>query len=468
MDSESYYYQQIVLNVPIYGTTFLDFKKDRMESPEGVEASWKDLFVYLVQQERFDYNLHIPESMAHELRHIYPDPGQLSLTQEAIYVSINEGIEQCNDTCHWVIGSAGTGKSYLLKKFAHYYHSQNYCIVKLAPTGVAAYNIHGETLDRFMGMTNDRKEINKLNLLHHIKLHKHTIFLVDEFSMIPKNVLHDISSALIQTTKRNQLFGGVAIIFFGDVGQLLSVQKSQGYVWDSPIWKLGNHYHLNQIMRQMDDEAFRHILQKVRKADYDEHVVQFINDRITPKRIIPIHAVRLYTTRAYATHENNKALEDITQAPEIVFEAEDYPKQNRIATHALDRETRLVQRLKIKKGITVMIIHNLDVEHGWANGVLAKVIDSDAENVHLQHLANGQERWIQRIKDHVQGTIYSRKQFPIVVSMASTIGKVQSLTLPSVAIFFDDMHSHGQLYVAMSRVRTAQDVYFFWYKQGRC
>lgn len=152
-----------------------------MQLTEGVEASWKDLFIHLVQHNRLDYNLHIPESMTNELGSIYPDPGQLSLRQQDTYVSISERIEKRNDKCHWVIGSAGTGKSFLLKKFAHYYHSQNYCIVKLAPTGVVAYNIHGETLDRFMGMTNDRKEINKLNLLHQIKLHKKQFFLLMNF-----------------------------------------------------------------------------------------------------------------------------------------------------------------------------------------------------------------------------------------------------------------------------------------------
>lgn len=71
------------------------------------------------------------------------------------------------------------------------------------------------------------------------------------------------------------------------------------------------------------------------------------------------------------------------------------------------------------------------------------------------------ERWIPRITRTVPRTSYSRKQFPIIPAFASTIHKAQSATIDCVAIHLDNMKDHGQLYVAMSRIRFKENLYFF-------
>lgn len=79
----------------------------------------------------------------------------------------------------------------------------------------------------------------------------------------------------------------------------------------------------------------------------------------------------------------------------------------------------------------------------------------------LVHLDNGSIKLGRRIQEHVASTYYSRRQFPIVLTYASTIHNVQSLKLPRAAICFDDMPFHGELYVAMSRVRHGDELCFF-------
>ncbi|KAL9545516.1 hypothetical protein PS6_008177 [Mucor atramentarius] len=83
---------------------------------------------------------------------------------------------------HWIMGSAETGKSFLLTQFAQHYKQMGYKIIRLAPTVVTAYNI--------------------------------------------QEAINNIPSGLISVTDRHRRFGGIAVILFGDVGQLLPVSQS--------------------------------------------------------------------------------------------------------------------------------------------------------------------------------------------------------------------------------------------------
>lgn len=455
VDNETFYYQQIVTKLPIFRTTF-DHLKTRIM---GETSTWKEFYVYLVNRNQIIQETHIPDS------YITPEDPPITLQhlnhyQAQIFSQVTHKIEHLNIKNNWIMGAAGTGKSYLLKAFKYHYTQLGYCVVTLAPTGVAAYNIHGQTIHRFFGMTNDRNELNILKLTHHVRLHPRSLFLIDEFSMISREVLERISSTFIQVTNRNMLFGGIPFIFFGDLGQLLPINRNEGYIWESPIFQSTHKYNLTINIRQQNDAYFRQVLLSVRRGDFFENIVHFIRSRLVPKNELPPDAVRLYTTRAFVNHENNLAINQIPGDLKS-FIATDYPSNNEFATRALNAESKLLSRLNIKVGCTVMLTHNIDVENGWANGVLAIVKGTDEHNIHLQHTETLQERYIQRIQEYVYGSVYTRRQFPIVLAAACTIHRVQSLTLPKVAIFFTDMETHGQLYVALSRVKSARDIYFF-------
>jgi ATP-dependent exoDNAse (exonuclease V) alpha subunit len=87
----------------------------------------------------------------------------------------------------------------------------------------------------------------------------------------------------------------------------------------------------------------------------------------------------------------------------------------------------------------------------------------DEHNIGLRKVVNRTniERWIQRISRTVPRTSYSRKQFPIIPAFAATIHKAQSATIDCVAIHLDNMKDHGKLYVAISRVRHKENLFFF-------
>lgn len=130
------------------------------------------------------------------------------------------------------------------------------------------------------------------------------------------------------------------------------------------------------------------------------------------------------------------------------------------------RETRLLEILTLKIDMPVMLIQNLNVTHGWVNGTIAQIDFIDDDNICLKRYSNNEQSeeriyWIQRITRQVSGTSYTRTQYPIVPAFASTIHKAQSATIDRVAIYLDNMPTHGQLHVAMSRVRKAENLFFF-------
>lgn len=95
--------------------------------------------------------------------------------------------------------------------------------------------------------------------------------------MICNRVLENISSTLIQVTGCNQVFGGVNFILFGDVGQLLPVQREEGYIWKSAIYTdYCSIFKLTSSIRQQSDVVFQDILSNVCEGIFDDALVRFL------------------------------------------------------------------------------------------------------------------------------------------------------------------------------------------------
>jgi hypothetical protein len=102
-------------------------------------------------------------------------------------------------------------------------------VLKLVPTGVAAHNISGQTIRRFFGLTSVSPVPNCLILDKYVKLYPKIMLLIDEYSISSK-LLESINNALLKTTQRTTIMGGVKTIFLGDVAQLLPIQQKEGKI----------------------------------------------------------------------------------------------------------------------------------------------------------------------------------------------------------------------------------------------
>lgn len=468
-DGESYYHQQIVLNVPLpIGITF-------QESCDG--RTWRDLFRSLVDRGVIQVpflNIDNVNQVNDEERGVHVAREELRVmlqqcfdSQRKIFMQVVQDLKL--DSTVFVSGAAGTGKSYLLRMLERYYRIHGYHVCKLAPTGVAAYNINGQTIHRFFGIHDDRNLMIDTNRLRaHIELYKKTVFLIDEYSMIKNSLLDAINSALLKTTVRNSPMGGIRTVFFGDFAQLPPVLKNYSLqrareesLWKNPIYQFSNKYTLVDYIRQRD-ESFLQVLELVRTGMYNERVAAFIISRTVLKRDLPLNCLRLYVERELAERNND---DDLLAFPgdEITIDAYDTFNCAEQTAYAALLETRLARTLKLKIGVPIMLLRNVDVSAGWVNGTIASVFYADDHNIGLRKTVDGQikERWIHRITRTVPRTNYSRKQFPIVPAFAATIHKAQSATIDCVAIHIDNMKDHGQLYVAMSRVRHKENLFFF-------
>lgn len=285
--------------------------------------------------------------------------------------------------------------------------------------------------------------------------------------MISAELLQIINEALIKTTQRATLMGGIKTIFFGDIAQLLPVKKiKEGSIWQSGIHDCVNRYNLSTPIRQKD-ETFVAILNRVRVYNFDQSVVEFINKRTVSKSELPACCLRLYTTRERVKIANEAEFSQFS-GEALDIKAYDYYVGTKGTAKIALKETRLLEVLQLKENMPVMLIQNLNVPLGWVNGTIATIEVIEEENICLKKTIRDEYDnpreviyWIQRITRQVPGTSYTRTQFPLVPAFASTIHKSQSATIDCVGIHLDNMLTHGQMYVAMSRVRNAEDLFFF-------
>jgi len=419
-DSELFYYQQILTHKAVYNMSFEEFKVSLL----GEYSSWKDLYRFLVDRGIIE-GLEVFEDSLFSTFNV--SGSALSESQQQIFDSIVYKTTHLSDNAHWIMGGAGTGKSFLLAKFSQHFNELGYHVERLAPTGVASYNVYGQTVDRFFGLTPQNQEINKMKMNDHVKLYKKTLLLIDEFSMLTRATMEAISSALIQATGRRRAFGGVAVILFGDVAQLLP-PKSRDYIWKSNLFVRLEKYTLLQSMRQEGDVGFQGILDLVRKCmvSDDMRVVNFIKTRVIDYQSVPIDCVRLYT-RNKSAREANRVAVDSLPGELITYASIDYPAGSKVAVAALNFETHLVEKLYVKVGAIVMLIRNMDVERGWSNGSLARVVALSEDRMQLQHLENKTVKNVYRVQQSVAGTYYTRRQFPVSLAYALTIHKVNNV-----------------------------------------
>ena len=185
----------------------------------------------------------------------------------------------------FITGAAGTGKSTLLRKFVEKISDRNYVIV--APTGIAALTVGGQTIHSFFGLPprliryRNKRDIRKF----YLRSNKRQVFkkleylIIDEISMVRVDLMDAIDWSLRINRDVDVPFGGVKVIMVGDPLQLEPVVKDdeEDYIlrkWSSPfffsakVWleKPFKVFHLTQIMRQANDKRFAEILIELRRG----------------------------------------------------------------------------------------------------------------------------------------------------------------------------------------------------------
>ena len=374
----------------------------------------------------------------------------------------------------FVTGRAGTGKSTLLKGLREMLTGE---MVVVAPTGLAAVNVGGQTIHSFFGFPPRLIRPDDIRRSRNGRLMRRLEFLViDEVSMVRSDLMWAIDQALrVNRGRPREPFGGVRLALFGDLHQLPPVindaevaehlDSSYGgpFFFSIPALREGagtSLIELSQVFRQRD-EALLGVLNKIREGAADVEDLVLLNTRVHPIRTLSDGEpyVILTPTNAAAGRINVAYLNALPGQPRP-YKAATTGEYNQSA-----QPTDEV--LMLKPGAKVMLLRN-DPDRRWVNGTIARVSRLDEGRVWVE--VGGDEHEVEqaswesrryaydkdaeKIVETVAGTF---TQFPLRLAWALTIHKSQGLSLDKVYIDLGrGTFAHGQAYVALSRCRTLE------------
>lgn len=361
----------------------------------------------------------------------------------------------------FLTGSAGTGKSYVIKRYLSECKDE---VPVLATTGAAAVLVGGVTFHKFFGLgiadSEDSKVIEDAYQKDRVRkrILKATEIIIDEVSMLNPRVF-ELASEIAKKVKNNDLvFGGIRIVLTGDFFQLPPVitdERSKSleskWVFNSETWQKLNLrcIELTQTVRT-DNLQFIKILNKVRFGICDEVVGAFLNSRATSKPSEEYEGTVLYATKEQVENHNKKKLASV-DSKVVKFKTE-VTLANPNYKGDLFKDCPIPEVLYLKEGAIVMIRKN-DPENRYVNGTIGRVKKLSSEKLHITtgsgSLVLEKENF--EIKDgdgKVQATLTN---FPVVLGWAITIHKSQGASLEYLRMDLSNLWEAGQAYVALSR-----------------
>lgn len=363
----------------------------------------------------------------------------------------------------------------------------------VAPTGVAAINAGGVTIHSFFqlpfspfipspkGFSRNDNTVSRHNLISRLRfsnekrkvLQQLELLIIDEISMVRCDLLDAIDTVLRHFRRRPyERFGGVQVLFIGDMYQLPPVVKNEEwnllseyydspYFFDSHVIKEEQPLYIefNKIYRQ-SEERFINVLNQVRNNELDEDGISVLENRYRPvfKRTNNDGYIVLTTHNEQARNINTAELQRLTTSVHS-YQADienDFPESSYPAD----------ETLYLKEGAQVMFIRNDTADRGkrYFNGKIGIITRLEEDKIFVTctdedfEIGVEKEQWenirytldkaSQTMKEEVLGTF---SQFPLRLAWAITIHKSQGLTFEKAIIDAGEAFAPGQVYVALSR-----------------
>jgi intein/homing endonuclease len=273
----------------------------------------------------------------------------------------------------FVTGSAGTGKSTLLNAIV----DEDPNTIVVAPTGIAAIQVRGQTIHAFFGLkpnsdvVNMRKESKKA-------LKNANRLIIDEISMVRSDLIEEINLVMQDQLENSEPFGGLPVIAFGDQSQIEPVVKGSDerkYLNDT----YGSHFFfdatciknlspieiikLNTIYRQKGETEYIEALQSLREGKINK--LDIFNRRVN----LPDNdCIRVTYTNKKCAEINSSKLKKIdgeqylsTGVATGNFAESDYPSE---------------KLFTFKLGARVMtLINNYEPGNEYVNGDIGTIVD---------------------------------------------------------------------------------------------
>ena len=380
----------------------------------------------------------------------------------------------------FLTGRAGTGKSTLLQLIAR---AGNKKTAVVAPTGIAALNVRGQTIHSFFRLPPKLIQPKDVRKVFPNRLYQNVeLLIVDEVSMVRADLMDGIDRFLRINRGNGNPFGGVQILLVGDLFQLPPVLSSREerqvfqniysspYFFSARVFQEGFEFEtveLQKVFRQKE-KRFLDLLHAVRSNTVDYDILEELNSRYLPDFQPPedTHYITLTARNITANRINRQELNKLPSKAHQ-FEAK---ITGTVKPSAYPTE----KTLTLKEGAQIMFIRN-DPDRRYVNGSIGKVVSIRDGKVEVEIHENEQETrfelepylWEiikykvdpQNPKELEEEVIGSFEQFPIKLAWAVTIHKAQGKTFDRAIIDFGHgAFEYGQAYVALSRCRKLDEL----------
>lgn len=380
------------------------------------------------------------------------------------------------NTSLFVTGKAGTGKTTFIKGIQQLI-KKNFLV--LAPTGIAAMNVGGQTIHSFFGLPFEAigpKTIFEVSREKRDTLKYTDTIIIDEASMVRSDWVDGIDRFLRSLMETHLPFGGKQVVFVGDLFQLPPVVKygSADYEMLCDMYGSGTPYFYKaNVIKRMNlpkiefqkvyrqkDLRFLDILDRMRLGENTNEDLEILNQQVSSNDKVGDFAVILTAYVKLADGINEKKLDDI--------DSEEFCYKGDVDGNFRIQDTPVPMELRLKVGAQVIFCRN-DFGLGLVNGTIAKVVDLSDDYIKVV-LENGNEINVEKMRWEKRESVYNKEtkkveteitgsftQYPLKLAWAITIHKSQGMT-------FDRMHfdltrgtfAPGQAYVAISRMRSLE------------
>lgn len=368
----------------------------------------------------------------------------------------------------FLTGPAGTGKSVTLKKIIEYCNLEGKIYGVTATTGSASFLIGGRTIHSYLGLGLAKDpainiyEYNRRNRPHTVKkLRNLDVLIIDEISMLDNELFDKISEYLALVRYNKKPFGGIQLVLTGDFCQLEPVTGD--YCFKSDIWNKLNldTIYLKKMIRQDGDIVFQKMLMKLRYGLCSDKTFERLSE-LKDTNFTNISPTILYSKNCDVDKINNKEYRKLIDsgAEEKIYEIQlPILKKHKDKAMTWFNTLDIPESIKLCVGCQVVVLANLDQDHGIVNGTRGCVVELKNKSVMIKRV-NGSHF---EIPYHKNISVDDKEVFicylPLKLAYALTIHKSQGMTLDAVELDIgNNIFAAGQAYTALSRAQSLESI----------
>lgn len=384
-----------------------------------------------------------------------------------------QAILEDTDRIVFISGNAGTGKSTFMR---HFIDTTNKSLVVLASTGIAAMNVGGQTIHSLFQFPSKILTPADCRILSPEKrelLKELDMIIIDEVSMVRADLLDAIDVSLRKNRGIDKPFGGVQMVFFGDMFQLPPVLRTADkpefsktynsvYFFDSKVMQQveSEYIEFTEVFRQKDPE-FKAFLNALRYGRLSHHDFDYINQRFVEEDEDDLRITITASNKTADSINERRLAELVTPLQELKavitgsFPPMDYP---------------VPELLQLKAGAQIIFTKN-DPDGRFVNGTMAMVVEITNSSIRCV-TEDGEELYCTRVEwesseyffDPNSGAMGKKitgtfTQFPVRLAYAITIHKSQGKTFKKARIDLGNgAFENGQVYVGLSRVTSYEGI----------